>query len=136
MPVFPSTQWIDEFCHQLTLHPRAADAARTLGGVYRFVVDPGGVIVERQTYEVLIALDGHETRAEQVFGSQAPRITVRTDYQRWRQLLVGKLELGPALLFGRLRVTGDVAALLAADGGVDVVLDALRGVDTVWLDAT
>ena len=29
-----------------------------------------------------------------------------------------------------------LAALLAADGGVDVVVDALRGVDTVWLDAT
>lgn len=134
MPVFPSAEWIDEFCRQLTIHPRSADVARSLGGVYRFVVEPGGVIVERQTYEVLIAVDGDVARVEQVADSRSPRITVRTDYRRWRQLLIGTLDLGPAVLFGRLHVSGDIAALLAAQGEVDVVLDALRGVDTVWLE--
>lgn len=136
MPVFPSPEWIDAFCHQLTAHPRSADVARSLGGVYRFVVEPGEVLPERQTYEVLIAVDGDVTRARQVTGSLSPRITVRTDYRRWRQLLLGQLDLGPAVLFGRLRVSGDVGALLAAQSDADVLLDALRGVDTLWLDAT
>ncbi len=134
MPVFPSTEWIDEFCQQLATHPRSADVAHNLGGVYRFVVDAGGVISERQTYEVLLSVDEGTARAEQITAATSPRITVRTDYRHWWQLLNGKLDLGQAMLFGRLRVSGDVAALLSARGDVDVVIDALRGVDTEWLE--
>ncbi|CAN5894879.1 hypothetical protein BH23ACT10_BH23ACT10_06800 [soil metagenome] len=135
MPVFPSSEWIDAFCVELAGHPRAPAAAATLGGVYRFVIDPGGPLGDRHTYAVLLGVDGDAAVAAPVAADEPSRVTVRTDYRRWRQLLEGKLDLGPAMLLGRLRISGDMAALLNARGDVDVVVDALRGVDTMWLDA-
>lgn len=135
MPVFPSSEWIDAFCVELAGHPRAAAAAGNLGGVYRFVVDPGGPLGEQHTYAVVLGVEEDAAVAAPVAATETPRVTVRTDYQRWRQLLEGKLDLGPAMLLGRLRISGDMAALLNARGDVDVVVDALRGVDTIWLDA-
>ncbi|MBW3605923.1 MAG: SCP2 sterol-binding domain-containing protein [Actinobacteria bacterium] len=134
MPVFPSSEWIDAFCAELAGHPRAAQAATNLGGVYRFVVEPAGPLHDRRTYEVLLDARDGRAHAEQVTGTPSPRVAVRTDYGRWRQLLEARLDLGPALLFGRLRLTGDMAALMRSRDDVDVVVDALRRVDTTWLD--
>jgi hypothetical protein len=135
VPVFPSTEWMDAFCAELVAHPRGADMATRLHGVYRFVVDPGGPLTDRHTYEILLAVSDHGLRADRVAGTASPRVIVRTDYGRWRQLLEGRLSLGPAMLFGHLRVSGDMAVLLGSRGDVDVLLEALREVDTVWLDA-
>lgn len=134
VPVFPSSEWMDVFCAELAAHPRAADAVARLEGVYRFVVDPAGPLIDRHTYEVLLAMAGTGVTAGRVEGTAAPRVVVRTDYGRWRQLLEGRLNLGPAMLFGHLRISGDMAALLGSRGDVDVLMDALRGVDTIWLD--
>lgn len=136
MPLFPSSEWMDAFCQQLTAHPRAAQAATNLAGLYSFVVDPAGPLVERHTYGMLLAAVDGTAHAEQVTAAADPRVTVQADYHRWRQLLEGRLDLGPAVLFGRLRISGDMAALLHSRGDLDVVVDALRRVDTTWLDAT
>ena len=132
MPLFPSTEWMDAFCQQLAAHPRAPHAAKSLGGTYRFVVDPAGPLRQRHTYEMLLAVDDGDARAERITISGTPRVTVRTDYSRWRQLLEGRLDIGPAILFGRLRISGDMAALLHSRDDVDVLVDALRKVDTSW----
>jgi hypothetical protein len=136
MPLFPSSEWMDAFCEQLTVHPRAAQAATHLCGVHRFLVEPGGPLAERHTYAILLAVVDGTAHAEPVVAADDPRVTVSTDYRHWRQLLEGRLDLGPAVLFGRLRVSGDVAALLSSRAHVDVVIDALRRVDTTWLDQT
>lgn len=137
VPRFPSVEWIDAFCDMLAAHPRAARAASHLGGVYRFVIDPGGPLTQRQQYQVLLAaVDGRAqvTRIDEP-GARA-RVGVRTDYPYWQQLLRGQLDLGRAMLFGRIRISGDLAGLLNARDDVDVVVDALRAVDTVWLESS
>lgn len=135
MPIFPSSDWMNAFCQQLSGHPRAAGAAANIGGVYRFVVDPAGPLRDRHTYHMLLAVVDGAAHAEQLPAARDPRVAVRTDYKRWRQLLEGRLDVGPAMLFGRLRISGDMAALMGSRGDLDVLVDALRGVDTVWLDA-
>lgn len=134
MPVFPSSEWMDAFCAELAAHPRAADAATRLRGVYRFIVDPSGPLTDRHTYEIELAVAGTGVRADRVEGAPSPRVVVQADYGRWRQLLEGRLRLGPAVLFGHLRISGDMAALMGSSGDVDVLLEALREVETVWLD--
>ena len=134
MPTFPSTEWIDAFCDELAQHPRAAHAADHLGGVYRFVVDPGGPLQEQCRYEVSLSVVDGKAQVERIREAEQVRVAVRTDYGRWQQLLRGQLDLGPAMLFGRIRISGDLAALLNARDDVDVVVAALRAVDTVWLE--
>lgn len=135
VPEFPSAEWIDAFCDQLAGHPRAAHAARFLGGVYRFVVDPGGPLGQGHQYQVLLAASEGRARVARTDdpGLRA-RVGVRTDYPHWQQLLRGQLDLGRAMVFGRIRVSGDLAALLNARNDLHVVVDALRAVETVWLE--
>jgi hypothetical protein len=135
VPAFPSVEWIDAFCQNLATHPRAVHVATTLGGVYRFIVDPGGPLVDRRQYDVALSVSDGEAVVKRIEGAEHVRVTVRTDYPRWQQLLRGELDLGPAMLFGRVRISGDLATLLNAGDDVDVVLDALRAVDTDWLEA-
>jgi hypothetical protein len=134
VPTFPSAEWIDAFCEELAAHPRAAHAAASLGGVYRFIIDPGGPLADRRQYHVSLSVtDGHVLVAR-VDEAGTARVTVRTDYDHWRQMLRGQLDLGPAMLFGRVQIGGDLAALLGAQQDVGVVVDALRAVDTIWLE--
>lgn len=134
MPTFPSSEWIDAFCDELARHPRAPDAARQLNGVYRFVIDPAGPLVDRHEYQIeLSAVDGG-ARVSRVDDTRSPRVAVRTDYARWQQLLRGQLDLGPAVLFGRVRISGDLGTLLESRDEVGVIVDALQGVDTVWIE--
>ena len=134
MPVFPSTEWMDAFCDELVAHPRAEGAATRLHGVYRFIIEPGGPLVDRHAYEISLAPTGAGVRAHRVDGTAAPRVVVVTNYGRWRQLLEGRLNLATAMLLGQLRISGDMATLMGSRGEVDVLIDALREVDTIWLE--
>ena len=135
MPVFPSSAWIDAFCQQLAAQPRAGSAARVLGGVYQFVVDPAGPLPDQHVYAVSLAVRNGEADVARVDPESPSRVGVRTDYERWQQLLLGRLDLGRAMLLGRIRISGDLGALLNAQSDLHVLVDALRAVDTVWLEA-
>jgi hypothetical protein len=136
VPTFPSTEWIDAFCVELASHPRAAHAAASLGGVYRFIVDPSGPLPDRRQYHVSLSAADGDVQVARVGDADRARITVRTDYDRWQQILLGQLDLGSAMLFGRVQISGDLAGLLGAQQDVAVVVEALQAVDTVWLEQT
>lgn len=134
MPVFPSDEWMRQFCARLEADPEVEDLAEGLSGVYRFVIEPGGPLRERVTYDVQVSED--DTGASVTLcaaPAAAPRFTMATDYRRWRQLIQGELDVGMALLLRRVRVSGDYGALLRK-GTVRPLVHALHGVDSHWLD--
>lgn len=135
MPTFPSSEWIDAFCTCLQAQPGAANAAQRLGGVYRFQIDPAGPLARAHRYQVSLGVGADGAQVARLDDDQvAARVEVRADYPRWQELLRGQLDLTRALLFGRIRISGDLAALMNARSDVDVVVGALRAVDTVWLE--
>jgi len=131
VPLFPSSEWIDEFCAQLEADPRAGSMARSLEGVYRFEVEPGGALTEAQRYDVAIAPDGDGADVSPLpFGSQAPRLTIAAAYPRWVQLLRGELDIAFAMMLRRIRVSGDVKAVTSNLDDARPLLDALSAVDS------
>lgn len=136
MPVFPSSDWMDEFCGHLASHPQAGDVATALDGVYRFVVDPGGPLTERHTYDVAIRPAGGTADVGVLDGAggQAPRLTLTTDYRRWQQLVRGELDVGMAVMLRRLKVSGDLTSLMGNVAAARPLVEALHNVDTVWLE--
>jgi hypothetical protein len=135
MPLFPSAEWMDEYCTRLAAQPRAGEVAEALDGVYRFVVEPGGPLDDRHQYDVGISPDGRgvATRLDQPV--PRPRLTLAAEYPRWRQLITGELDVGRALLFRRLRVSGDLAVLRSRLDVTAPLTRALGEVDSTWLDA-
>ena len=136
MPLFPSHEWMADFCDRLADHSEAADVAEALDGVYRFVIDPAGPLTERQTYDVSISPTdaGAEIGLVDGEGDENPRLTLTADYRRWQQLVRGELDVGMAVMLRRLRVSGDLTRLMGNLSNAAPLVDSLHEVDTTWLE--
>ena len=135
MPVFPSYEWMEEFCERLESHPEAAEVATALDGVYRFVVEPGGPLDEQHVYDVSIRPTRNGSEVAVVDGDgDKPRLTMTTNYGRWQQLVRGELDVGMAVMLRRLRVSGDLTSLMGNVSSARPLLESLHEVDTTWLE--
>lgn len=135
MPVFPSSEWMNEFCTHLEAHPQAAEVAEGLDGVYRFVVEPAGPLDRRHTYDVAIRPAGDAgADVGVVDGDGQPRLTLTTDYRRWQQLVRGELDVGMAVMLRRLKVSGDLSSLMGNLTTARPLVESLHAVETIWLD--
>lgn len=137
MPVFPSYEWMAEFCERLESHEDATEVADALDGVYRFVIDPAGPLEEQHVYDVSIR-PTDEGPEVYVFGedeeADKARLTMSTDYRRWQQLVRGELDVGMAVMLRRLRVSGDLTSLMGNVSTARPLVDSLHEVDTIWME--
>lgn len=137
MPVFPSHEWIEAYCDALAAHPDAARMAEALDGVYRFVIDPGGPLRDRQVHGVEIRPLGNGSPSVEP-RPEVPRevadLSIAAAYPQWRQLVNGTLDLALALVLRRVKIGGDLQRLTGRVSSAQPLMDALRAVDTVWLD--
>lgn len=136
MPVFPSYEWMAEFCERLESHEESGDVAHALDGLYRFVVDPGGPLDQQHVYDIEIRPNGEAADVYLVDDehSEKPRLTMTTDYRRWQQLVRGELDVGMAVMLRRLKVSGDLTSLMGNVSSARPLMDALHEVDTTWLE--
>lgn len=131
--LFPSPEWIDAFARGLAGHARARETAAALDGVYRFVIEPAGPLAQRHTYDVEIRPNGDGAAVGRLSAPvQTPRLTLAANYERWRQLIERRLDVGTAVLLRRLRISGDLADLRSGLGDAKPLLEALSQVDTRW----
>ena len=131
MPTFPSQGWIEAFCDRLAKHPRASHVAESLDGVYRFVVTPAGPLTAEHAYDVEIRPSARGPRVRPVTDG-APQVTLTADFDRWRQLITGELDIAMAVMLRRVKIAGDVGTLVRNPSSAGPLLDALGQVDTQW----
>lgn len=135
MPVFPSQEWIDEFCAVLQADPRSGAMARALEGVYRFVVEPQGALAQRHAYEITIVPDGSGSQVTpQPESAGKPRLTIAAGYARWVQMLRGELDIPMAMMLRRIKVSGDLSGVMGNISDARPLLDALGTVDSTFLE--
>jgi len=126
---------MEDFRAELQRHPGAGGMARTLEGVYRFVIEPAGGLRERRTYEVAIRRNGEgaEVSLPPSGATGRPRLEITAKYDRWVQLLQGRLDLTSAILFRRIRISGDLGSVRSHLSDARPLLDALEGVQSTFL---
>jgi hypothetical protein len=135
MPVFPSGEWMQAFCDELASHPGVDRVAAGLAGTYRFVVQPAGRLTSRHVYDVTIggAPHGGVIVSWSTGNGSSPTLELTADYERWRQLISGTLDIPIAVMLGRLRVRGDLGRITRQAADTGPLLEALRSVETTWL---
>lgn len=134
VPLFPSRDWMEEFAARLAGHPDAGATATALDGIYRFVIDPGGLLRERHAYDVEIRPEGDGAVVQPLDTPvETPRLTITAGYDRWRQLIRRELDIPMAVLLRRIKVSGDLATLTGRMSSTTALLDALAGVDSTFL---
>ena len=135
MPLFPSPAWMDEFGTLLEQHPEADAVASALDGIYRFVVEPAGPLRERHVYDMAIRPTGAGAKVERLDEpGEPPRLTLTADYGRWRQLILGQLDVGLALLLRRLKISGELGGVASRLSSTQPLIASLHNVQTEWLD--
>lgn len=135
MPLFPSLEWMQAYAEELAAHDDAATMARSLDGAYRFVIDAGPHVSARHSYEVEIRPgDPPSVQARESAGGRVV-IEVAGSYERWRDMIEGRLDLLPAVLLRRIRVSGDWGSLRSRLRDGTPLLDALHHVPTEWPSA-
>lgn len=132
MPPFPSLEWMQAYAEELAAHDDAATMARGLDGAYRFVIDAGPHVPFRHAYEVEIRPgDPPMVEAREATGGRVV-IEVAGSHERWRDMIEGRLDLLPAVLLRRIRVSGDWGSLRSRLRDGTPLLDALHRVPTEW----
>ena len=136
MPLFPSSEWMADFCQRLEEHPEAPEVAPALDGIYRFVIEPAGPLVERHTYVIAITPvdDGAEVTLIDEGDDIEPRLSMSADYRRWQQLVRGELDIAMAVMLRRLRVSGDLTGLVGSVSSGRPLIESLHAVETTWLE--
>lgn len=134
MPDFPSGEWMEAFCDEFRSQPGAERVAESLAGTYRFVVQPAGPLDQQHVYDMKIArgANGAPDVSWSDGDSTAPTLELIADYDRWRQMISGTLDIPLAMMMGRLRVRGDVGRFMSHVSDARPLLDAIRAVDTTW----
>ena len=134
MPRFPSAAWMDALCGQIETQEDIGEVADALDGVYRFVIEPAGPVGERHVYDVALRPSGDGGATASLVDGDAPdpRLTLTASYERWRQLITGRLDVGMAIMLRRLRVGGDLSGLVREVSTAKPLMNALRSVDTDW----
>jgi len=126
---------MEDFRAGLQGHPSVGTMAVALEGVYRFVIEPAGGLRERRTYEVAIWRDGEGVRVSLPPSgtTERPRLEIIAAYDRWVQLLQGRLDLASAVLLRRVRISGDLGSVRRNLSDARPLLDALSGVHSTFL---
>lgn len=132
MPIFPSSEWMQEYCARLAAHPDFDRVATALEGTYRFVIEPSGPLTEQHVYDVQIVGDPEVRLLEEAV--EQPTLALVADHERWRQLIQGKLDVGMALMLRRLKVRGDLSRLLGRLDSAAPLTETLGQVPTEWRD--
>jgi len=131
VPRFPSEAWITAFCAQVSSHPAVDDAVAALSGTYRFVIEPQGPVTTPHRYAIVLREAGDGPAAVPADpDADGVRLEIAAGYERWRDLLTGRLDLMRAMLWRRIRVGGDVAGLLRSREAARPLLDALRATES------
>lgn len=134
MPLFPSPEWMQEFCEALAAHPDVDQVASSLDGTYRFVVEPGGPLDDAHAYDVRIERGPPAEVALLEEPVDAPTLAIRASHERWRQLIEGTLDITMAVMLRRVRVQGDLGRIVGRLDRAGPLVEALGQVRTEWRD--
>lgn len=129
---FPSLGWMQAYANTVAAHPNAAGLADALAGRYRFAILPGGGLVDRHVYDLVVVTPSTFT-AEVADGAPAT-LTVTADYDRWKSLMTGKADFVMSFLMRRIKVDGDVGEVRRRLNDARPLLDCLSQVPTTFAD--
>lgn len=122
---FPSAEWLGALQDKLNGDPRYNDVARNWEGDLLFDIQAAGNLRE----PVLLYLDlwhGHCRGVEYAPAPAAhpkPTFILRSPYNNFSAILLGKLDVMTAMLTSRLKVSGSMAYMMR---NVPTILDFVR----------
>ncbi|BDG07696.1 SCP2 sterol-binding domain-containing protein [Anaeromyxobacter paludicola] len=137
--IFPSAEWLAAAVAQVNAEPDLAKALAGLGRDLGAVVEPDPPHF-RGAFAVWGRQESGRIAEARVLADPddllelEPEYVLRAPYRLWKELLLGRLDPVKTALSGRLRVEGDLEALVRRSGYRYVAERALARLDTEFAD--
>ena len=126
MPVsFPSAEWLNALCEKLNTDSRYNELARKWEGDLLFDIQPAGNL--REPLRMYLDLWHGTCRAVEYSADPAkhptPTFVLRSPYDNFTSILLGKLDPMTAMMTSKLKVVGSLGYMMR---NVPTVLDFVR----------
>jgi len=123
--IFPSAEWLEALCSKLNSDDHYGEIARHWEGDLIFDIEPEGHLQE--PIRMYLDLWHGKCRRVQYLAAAAhaeeTRFVLRSPYNHFAAILLGKLDPMTAMLTSRLKVTGSLGYMMR---NVPTVLDFVR----------
>lgn len=116
MPVFPSSEWLDEYVARINASAEFEEAARTFEADISYVFEAQPELGHERDVWARAGVGGgkclwwrYDVTPEE--GSES-QFVLRAPYSLWKQIILGQVDPMEAMLDGDLAVTGHLPTLL------------------------
>lgn len=137
MPTFPTDAWFQEYIALINGSPEYAEAAGDWEGDVSLLIEAEP---DKQVpRDVWAWLDlWHEAcRGGGVVDEErgaGAAFVIRAPYSRWKEIVIGRLEPVKAMMQGKLRVQGDLPAIVRQIRAVNEMVFLAQQIDTTFPD--
>jgi putative sterol carrier protein len=137
VPAFPTDPWFQELIVRINASDRYREAAADWEGDIAFVIEAEpGRGVPQDVWGLLDLWHG-ECRGGGLIDRErgaAARYTLRAPYSRWKEVVRGELDPIKGMMQGKLRVLGDLPAIVRQVRAANELVELTLQVDTVFPD--
>lgn len=122
---FPSAEWLDELQNKLNSDGRYNEVAKHWEGDLVLAIEPGGQLAHPVTmyFDLWHGKCRRVEYADRQVDHASPRFLVRSQYDNFASVLLGKTDAMAAMLTNRLKVEGNLGYMMR---NVPTVLDFVR----------
>ena len=138
MPVFPSSDWLDEYVRQINASDDFAEAARTFEAEISFVFEaepehgvPADIWCRTEFGDGTCRWAHYDVPAET---AKDATFVIRAPYSRWKDVIDGKMDPIEGMLDGDLAVTGHLPTLLRYVRATDELVNLASKVASSFVD--
>lgn len=137
MPRFPSVEWLYAFSDAINAHPEHREAAADWEGDVTLVVEAEPDRGIDETVYAWLDLWHGECRAAKVVSvdeGERARFVISAPYSRWKDVIRGKLDPIRGMREGKLRLSGDLPAIVQHARAADLLVRLAASIPTEFPD--
>lgn len=136
--MFPSEEWVAQLKDQINASEEyRKSAASWEAGDICYVINPDPSLGLEQAYYIWLDLYKGQCRDAQVVGPEqglAAKFQIYADYDRWKQVIQGKLDPVTGIVMGRIKAKGDFPTITKYTKAAKDLVACTTKIDTRFLD--
>ncbi len=138
MPVFPSYEWMETLVEMLNDNEEYKKAAATYEGVMALLIKAEEGKLDEDMLGYVHPYHGQiiDYGIWDDLEGKDPMFIIYAPYSTWKSVVKGEIDPMGAIMKGKIKIKGDMAQLLKRTQGSQIMMEAMKQLDTQFIDET